>query len=251
MVSRARLLVAALAVFALVGCREDAPHRPMVFAAASLGGVLDPLGERWAKGGHPPPRFTYDSTSRLAQQIASGAPADLFVSADVAWMDELSETARILPQSRVDLLSNALVLVVARPGPACPDDLAGLTAPAYRRIGVGGEAVPVGRYARQALAGRQVLTSLDPRLISLPNARALLAAVEAGELDAALLYRTDAARARSIEVCLTVEGQGAPVIRYQAALVTGHHAGAEELLAWVQGEEAWTVYEEAGFIRPR
>src|SRR5690606_37216595 len=89
--------------------QEDGP--PLVFAAASLTDALAAVGDAWAAAGHAAPVFSFASSSLLARQIASGAPAAIFASADQAWMDELAAQELIVPESRVDLLGNALVLV--------------------------------------------------------------------------------------------------------------------------------------------
>jgi len=241
----------ALLAGALASCRAPVDRGPTVFAASSLSGVLDPAAARWSEAGHPPPRFTFDATSRLARQIEDGAPADIVVSADVAWMDVLVEHGRVDPATRRDLLSNRMVLVV----PAhqrCPAQFAGLDEPRFVRIGVGGETVPVGRYARQVLASAGKLDALSPRLVPLPSARALLTAVDSGELDAALLYQTDARRGHALTICTVFEGAEAPVILYQAAVTVDVHDRAEatSLLDHLGGNEAWVGYEGLGFVRP-
>ena len=175
----------ALPLFALAPLAAAAGEVVTIFAAASLTDALRVLGQEWAARGNPAPRFSFAASSALARQIEQGAPADLFMAADEAWMDYLQQRNLIVNASRSSPLGNALVLVVpanaARPvALARGTDLAALLGP-QGRIATGDPAhVPVGRYAQAALEWMGQWPALAPRLARAENVRAALLLVDAG-----------------------------------------------------------------------
>ena len=192
-----------------------------IYAASSLAGALEEIAADWRRAGRAPPRLVYAGSLRGAQYDPSG----LFVSADPAWMDRLG--ARIEPGSRVDLLGNALVLVVPRRAAA---QGANASAPLSRRFGgklCTGEpgVVPLGSYAREALQALGEWEAVRPRLVGVEDARAALAFVERGHCGAGIVYATDARASTRVEVLVAFAPGTHRAIVYPVALMRG--AGRE------------------------
>ena len=231
----------AIVVIVLAGCGEQ-PRVPVRFvAASSLTDVLPEVAD--ASGAEV--MFDFGSSSRLAVQIVEGAPADGFVSADTRWMDHVA--ARIDPATRVDLLGHVLVVAVpasAGAPPARPADLAALA-----RIGVAGESVPAGRYADAALAHAGVAERLAPRLVRGDDVRTVLAWIAGGEVDAGVVYRTDALAEPRVRIAFALPAASHPPIVYPAAAIrdSARHNGAAAFLRFCRGERARAIFERAGF----
>ncbi|MDZ4803626.1 MAG: molybdate ABC transporter substrate-binding protein [Candidatus Eisenbacteria bacterium] len=234
------------------GCQrpDKSPERPLlVMGAASLTEVLPKVGAAWAEQGHPLPGFTFDASSRLARQIEAGAPADLFVAADTAWMNDLARKGLVAEPTRVDLLGNRLVVVVPESSRRSITNLADIAHPAYRRLALAGEAVPAGRYARSALESAGVLNTVRDRIINGDNVRVALAWVAGGDADAAIVYATDARIEPRIRVALEIPAGLSPEIIYPAGVIARSTARkeAEDFLRFCRGNEARTLFEAAGF----
>lgn len=224
----------------------------VVLAAASLTEVLQEAGAVWAAKGHPAPAFSFDASSKLAKQIEAGAPADLYLSADQQWMDHLDGRGLLAPGTRVDLVGNTLVVVVpaaSAPGPAGPEDLA---RPSVRRLGLAGENVPAGRYGRASLRSLGLWDTLAERVVSGDNVRTVLGWVATGEVDAGLVYATDAPVEPRVRVAFRLPASSHPPIVYPAAVVKGapHPREAEAFLAFCEGSEGRTIFAAAGFPPP-
>jgi molybdate transport system substrate-binding protein len=188
----------------------------------------------------------------LARQIVEGARSDVFVSADDAQMDVVERASRVVPGSRVALLTNQLV-VVGAPGTALR--VAGardLTAPAVRRLALGNpESVPAGVYARRWLERAGVWSTVAPRVVPTLTVRAALAAVRGARADLAVVYITDTRTDPTVPVLFMVPRDEAPPISYPAALVMGRHQDqAARFLAFLQDAEAENVFRAAGFGIP-
>lgn len=226
-----------------------------IFAAASLADVLRAIAGRWSGSG-PLLRLSFAASSTLARQIEQGARADIFISADEAWMDHLARLDRIVPGSRRGLAGNRLVIV--RHGPAGPAEIqetpqavrrALLGADAAARIATGDPAhVPVGRYAQAALTQLGLWAEVAPRLVRADNVRSALAFVERGEAVAGIVYATDARiAAGSLHVAARLPLASHPPIRYPAALVQGAGPAAAGVLARLFLPQAQAALREAGF----
>lgn len=222
----------------------DPPLR--VLAAASVSEALTEAAAAFEGDTGRQVVVSLDATSRLAAQLQAGAPADVFVSADEAWMDLLSERGAVDPESRVDLLRNRLVVVVpaqsARGGELVEaDDLLGL-----ERIALAGDTVPAGRYARQALERLGVHDRIEDRIVSGDSVRSVLAWVARGEVPAGVVYATDARVEPRVRVAFTVpESSHAPIV-YPAALTRSGDPDAAAFLAFLAGEGR-ASFEAAGF----
>jgi molybdate transport system substrate-binding protein len=247
---------------ALAGCfpwhaRGQSAPSVTVFAAASLGDVLQALARRWADRA-PALRLSFAASSTLARQIEQGAPADIFISADEAWMDYLARRGRIDAASRRVLATNRLVVVRAGPPRAGepPEDVAALRGALLAgepdaRIATGDPAhVPVGLYAEAALRRLGLWSAVDPRLVRADNVRSALAFVERGEAAAGIVYATDARVARGLHIAARFPAASHAPIRYPAALVAGAAPAAREVLARLFAPEAQTALREAGFGAP-
>lgn len=195
---------------------------PLIFAAASLKPALDSIAASPAGQALGPVRLSYAASSQLARQIDHGAPADLFISADQAWMDWLQERDRLDEGSRFDLLGNALVLVA----PAGRFQAPVLLVPGVDLLALLGEdgrialaetgSVPAGRYARAALEQLGVWPALAPRVVAADNVRAALNFAVRGEVPLAIVYRSDA-RSAAVDLLATFPAHSHEPIVYPAA----------------------------------
>ena len=228
----------------------------VVFAAASLMGALDEVAHAWEAEAGGAVTISYAGTSALARQIERGAPADVFVSADEAWMDALEAEGLIEPATRRDVAANRLVLVAhgeAAPAEIGPDlDLAGMLGDDGRLAMALVDAVPAGRYGREALTSLGLWEAAAPRVAQADNARAALALVALGEAPLGVVYATDArAEPRVGVVGVFPEGSHRP-IRYPAALVAEarHPAAARAFLDHLASAGARAVLARHGFAAP-
>jgi molybdate transport system substrate-binding protein len=249
-----RLILAAPALLLARGARAGQP--PTVFAAASLADALRALAREWAGRGHPAPRLSLAASSALARQIEQGAGADLFLSADEAWMDYLAARGLIRTESRVSPIGNALVLVApataARPAVALGRETDLLALAGGGRIATGDPAhVPAGRYARAALEWMGQWQAVAPRLARADNVRSALLLVERGEAPLGIVYATDAAAAAGVAVLGRFPTGSHPPITYPFALTRQAGGEAAALHAFLAGAEAAPIWQRFGFALAR
>jgi molybdate transport system substrate-binding protein len=220
----------------------------LVFAAASLTDALKEVGKGFetASGHHV--LFAFGGSGDLARQIRAGAPADIFFSADLQRMDELEAAGLVRAQERVNVLSNALVVVVPASAPnklQGPADLLQLEHVALADP----ETVPAGLYARAYFESIGLWPALAGRVIPTLDVRAALAAVESGHAPAAVVYRTDATTARGVRVALEVPREQGPAIVYPLApLASSPKSATRDLVRYLLSPAARTVYERLGFV---
>ena len=240
-----------------VGVSARASEPVIVFAAASLTEVLQTLAANLTTAA--PIRFSFAASSTLARQIEQGAPAQLFISADDAWMDYLVERRHVDAASRRVLAGNRLVVV--RHASAAPPQGVLETVPALRnalapatgsnapdRVATGDPAhVPAGRYAQAALTRLGLWDDVSRRLVRADNVRSALLFVERGEAAAGIVYATDAPTARGVQVMARFPRASHPPIRYPAALVNGASAAAHEFLLALSSPAAQALWRAAGF----
>jgi molybdate transport system substrate-binding protein len=246
----ASLIAMALAIGA--PARQHVPERPAitVSAAVSLTDSLTAAAEEYARGGGGTIRFNFGASNVLARQIVNGAPVDLFISADAAQMDVVARAGLLADQSRVDLLTNQLAVVVPNDRRRTFASIRDLAGPAYRRIAIGDpEAVPAGVYAKQYLVHEGLWTSIEPRVVPSASVRAALVAVESGAVDAAIVYRTDARIATRASVTWVVPADRGPRIVYPAAIVRTSTEPAESrrFIDFLRSAAAARVFERFGF----
>lgn len=220
-----------------------------VFAAASLSDALREIASRYEQRSGDRIVFNFAGSSLLARQIEQGAPADLFLSADDAKMDQLAKRNRIDPATRIAPLSNELVVVVANDATRAIRSASQLAAVDSIAIGEP-SSVPAGIYARQWLEREGIWAQLAPKVVPTANVRGALAAVESGNVDAAIVYRTDARAARRSQIAMRAAGERAPRIVYPFALVSGsgNRSAAIALLRFLNSKPALDIFRKHGFI---
>lgn len=245
------------------GCsREDAPSLT-VFAAASTTDVITQAAAAFEAKRNVHVVASFASSSDLARQIQGGAPADVFLSADEKWMDELEKGGAMAQGSRRDLLGNELVLIapVAAPFEARAQrgfDLAGaIAARAGARPGDRGRLaladpshVPAGRYAKQALdhlGWWGGVGGVEAMVIPAADVRAALRLVEMGEAAAGIVYATDARASAKVVVVLTFPEDAHDPIRYPIALTARARPEAREFLEYLGSPEGGVIFQRAGF----
>jgi molybdate transport system substrate-binding protein len=224
-----------------------------VFAAASTTDAVQAVLTAF-RTAHPKTevRASFAASSTLAKQIARGAPADLYISANVAWMDYLAERGAIDPASRVDLLGNRLVLVASPMSPVS-GDLAKLPeALGERRLAIGDPAhVPAGIYAKQSLQALGLWAKVADRAAFAADVRAALALVGRGEAAAGIVYATDARISDQVNRVAALPADSHPPIRYPLARVDGA-AGPEvrRLYDFFRSNKAQAIFRDHGFTVP-
>ena len=229
--------------------RRDRPL--LVSAAVSLTGVLETLTAAFERDTGTRVELNLSASTVLAAQIIAGAPVDLLISADLFQMDRVADEGLIRTQTRVDLLSNQLVIVVPVDVTASLTSPAALLEPMFGRIAIGDpDGVPVGVYAHAYLESAGLWDALRARIVPVRSARAALATVETGAVDAGIVYHTDAMSSAGVRVVFEVPAAEGPAIAYPAAVTTQarNPEAAERLLAYLQGPAARIVFEQAGFI---
>ena len=223
----------------------------MVFAASSLTDALKEIGARYEQTSRDHVTFNFESSSTLARQIAAGAPADVFFSADEAKMDQVQEKGFIVGATRKSILSNTLVIVAEKNSPlniTSPDQLAEKS---VGRIALADpKAVPAGIYAKSYLEKLGLWDRVEQKIVPTENVRAALAAVETGNVDAGFVYKTDAAISKKVRVLYTVAADRCPSITYPAAVVKGtrNEKGALDFLKYLESRDAAAIFEKYGFV---
>lgn len=247
------LVLAVQMLSALPAGAAGATGRVTLFAAASTTNAVDALAAALA-GAAPPVLLTpvFAASSTLARQIEQGAPADLYLSADPAWMRYLAERGMVDPDRRVDLLGNRLVMIA--PTGAAPVGLADVAA-LRARIGAGRLAmgdpdhVPAGRYGRAALRALGLWDGLRGLLAPAADVRVALALVGRGEAPLGIVYATDAAISDRVAVVAALPADSHSAVRYPLAAVAGRDRPAVAA-AWraLTGPAARDHFAGFGFI---
>jgi molybdate transport system substrate-binding protein len=222
-----------------------------VAAAASLADVLKEIAAPYERHSGDHVVLIFGGSNTLARQIREGAPIDLFISADNARMDELERKQLILPESRQALLSNTLAVVIAVDRELVVKGPESLLDGGVKRIALGDpNAVPAGIYAREYLESTGLWKSLQRKIVSAENVRGALAAVESGNADAAIVYRTDAAVSKKVRVAFEVPVQAGPRILYPVALLRESRQpdAARKFLEHLLGQKSRRIFEKFGFV---
>jgi molybdate transport system substrate-binding protein len=228
----------------LVSCSAGAQQRLLVFAAASLKNALDEVN-----GAYGGVVASYAASSALARQIERGAPAQVFISADVEWMDHLDKQRLLAAGSRRNLLGNRLVWVVPASTAVVQDPLS--------LLGVGGrlaladpQHVPAGKYAKAALEKSRKWQALAGRIAAAENVRAALALVARAEAPLGIVYETDAKAEPRVKVAGRIDPALHPPIVYPAAALRGASPEALKYLEHLSSDKARAVFEKHGFSSP-
>jgi molybdate transport system substrate-binding protein len=228
-----------------------------VFAASSLTSAVSEISQRYTKASGERVRLSFASSSALARQIAAGAPADIYLSANQDWMDYLAKRGLIDSDSRAARIGNRLVLVVPANSPlqrmpiTRTLDLPKLLAP-DGRIAVGDPAhVPAGAYAKHALIKLELWTDAAPRLARLDNVRHALALVERGETPLGIVYATDAKITDKVRIVGEFPTDSHPAITYPFVILKGRrNESVAAFYAYLTGKTGLTVFRDFGFMTP-
>ena len=250
-----RLLIAAVTSAALLigGALPVLAADPVVFAAASLKNALDDVAAAYTEKTGKTVTISYAGTSTLVRQIEQGAPADIFFSADMAWMDYAAQHHLIRPETRRTLLGNEIVLVV--PGDSTATiavganmDLAGLLGPKGHLAMANVDSVPAGRYGKAALQSLGVWDSIASKVVQSENVRLALAFVARGEAPAGIVYATDAAAEPAVKVIATFPADSHKPILYPVAMTAGAtNPDAKAFFDFLQSDAAFPAYRKQGF----
>lgn len=222
----------------------------LVAAAASLGVIAPELTHAFHEASGVDLRFNFGGSNTLARQIVEGARVDAFLSADATQMDVVERAGRVVAGTRIDFVSNHLVVVASRPPNAPsirPDDLAG---PTVRRVAMGDpQGVPAGVYGRQWLEHVRLWGGVQAKVVPLPSSPAVLAAVREGRADVGIVYLSDVTnRHGDVRVMHHVATADAPPIMYPAAVITGGRIPlAREFVTFLRSPRAQEIFAAAGF----
>jgi molybdate transport system substrate-binding protein len=249
-------LFAILGLFAALAAAPQqaaAQETITVFAAASLRNALNDVDAAFAKATGVKVTASYAASSALAKQIAQGAPADVYVSANIKWMDFLDQKKLLVPGTRVDLLGNRLVLIAPRESKldhveiTRGFDIARLAGKG--RIAVADtKAVPAGLYAKAALTSLGAWKAAEPKLAQAENVRATLAYVARGETPLGIVYATDAKIEPKVKIVGTFPAGSHPAITYPVAgLATSKNGHVTRYLNFLQTLAAKAIFEKYGF----
>ncbi|SDD64868.1 molybdate transport system substrate-binding protein [Paracoccus isoporae] len=244
-------MLAALGVVSLAGGAAGA-EEITVFAAASLANAMTEIEAGFeAETGHDL-TVSLAGSSALARQIQQGAPADIFISANPGWMDALQAEGLIEPGSRLDLLSNRLVLIAHGPDAARMES--GADADLAARIGSQRlsmalvDAVPAGIYGKAALETLGLWDAVSGQVVQTDNVRAALALVASGEAGFGITYATDAVAEGKVSVIWQFPEDSHPPIVYPVADLAGRDLPAEtDFMAYLRGQQARAAFEAQGF----
>jgi molybdate transport system substrate-binding protein len=223
-----------------------------VFAAASMKNALDDFNASFTKATGIKVSTSYAATSALAKQLEAGAPADIFISADLQWMEYAITHKLVDPASRVNLLGNQLVLIAPKDSKlanvqiAKGFDIAKLAGDA--RIAVADvNSVPAGKYAKTALTNLGAWDKAEPKLAQAENVRAALAYVSRGETAVGIVYGTDAGADPGVKVVGVFPEDSHPPVTYPVAATATAKPDGAHYLQMMKTPEAKTIFEKYGF----
>ncbi len=225
----------------------------IVFAAASLKNALDDINAAWKADSGKEATISYAASSALAKQIESAAPADVFISADLQWMNYLAEKNLIKPDSEVKLLGNRIVLIAPKDSRAEAvtiepnfglSELVGDGKLAMADV----KAVPAGRYGKAALDTLGVWPAVEGKVAQSENVRAALKLVATGEASLGIVYQTDANAEPGVKVLGTFpENTHEPIVYPAALTASSTNPAAAEFMTYLQSAKARTLFEKQGF----
>lgn len=244
-------LACLLAVTAAAFARAE-PGEPLVFAAASLKTALDDINAQWQKDSGQRASVSYAASSALAKQIEAGAPADLFISADLDWMDYLEKRGLLKAGTRSNLLGNQLVLIA--PGASTVSATIAPGFPLASLLGDGRlaiaspDSVPAGKYGKASLQALGVWAAVEDRLAPADSVRSALALVSRGETPLGIVYTTDARADPAVRIVDAFPADTHPPIIYPVAIVAASsNPQAPALLAYLRSPQAEAIFLQQGF----
>ena len=247
-------LLVTLLFLVLGGCSTQRDEQGVVvLAASSLQEAMQAAADAWSAQGHPKPVLSFAASSSLARQVEAGASGDLFISADEDWMDEVAKGGAIRPESRTDFLANGLVLIA----PAASDraiaiepDFALRAALAGGRLAMADpDAVPAGRYGKQALVSLGVWDTVSDRIASAENVRVALALVSREEAPLGIVYATDARAEPGVRIVGEFPERSHAPIRYPLARLTAStNSEAEAFRQFLLSPACKRLFRDLGFV---
>lgn len=224
-----------------------------VLAAASLKDALDQIATQYQQRGGDKPAISYAASSALARQIENGAPADIFISADLDWMVYVEKRNLLKAGTKTSLLRNEIVLVAPASSKANIEIKPGF--PLAQALGndrlamADPDFVPAGKYGKASLEALGVWTSVAGRLIRAENVRDALRFVSRGEAPLGIVYRTDAAADKNVRIVAAFPGNTHPPIIYPAALLNaGKSADAAKFFDFIKSSAALDIFRKHGFV---
>jgi molybdate transport system substrate-binding protein len=222
-----------------------------VFAASSLRDVMDAQAAAFTRAGGPPVRFSYAASSAIARQIESGAPADLFISADSDWMDYVARRGLIDARSRRNLVTNRLALIAPADSKSqitVRKNMDLMSALKGGRLAMAGPDVPAGRYGRAALNNLGVWSSVEGRVVQADNVRNAMVFVSRGEAPLGVVYDTDAKVDPKVRIVgLFPDGSHPRIIYPGAVLKTSSHPAAGRFLTYLKSRAGQATFRRYGF----
>lgn len=249
------LIIPICALLSACSAAPDAQDNgPVILAPISLQEALQAVAAAWEKDGHPAPVLSFGGTPALARQIENGAPADIFISADEAWMDHVEQQKLIRPDTRQAMIGNQIVLIA----PVQSDVTIDLSdkgvlgrALASERLAIASpETVPAGRYAKAALTGTGQWAGVADKLASTDNVRSALRLVERREVPFGVVYTTDAQASDAVRIIATFPAESYPAIQYPVALLRqSAHRDTADFLRFLLSDEALAIFEDHGFSK--
>ncbi len=252
------LLTGGLLVLALLtGCgansqsgNQPQPKEIYISAAASLKSALTQLANTYEQQHKDVKlRFNYGASGDLAQQIQQGAPVDLFISAGKAEMDRLEQKNLLQTGTRLDLLSNELVLIVGKDNNSV-SSVQDLTKAGIIKVAIGSpQSVPAGKYAQESLTSLNLWNPLQSKLVYGKDVTQVLTYVETGNADAGLVYGSDAKLSKQVKVAYSIPDSAHKPIVYPAAVIAASQqkSAAGDFLKYLQSSEAQAVFTGYGF----
>ena len=228
------------------------PKPPLTLAAASMQESLTAAADFWEKAGHPRPVLSFAASSALARQVVAGGPADLFISADEEWMDDVQRRGLLAQRSRANLVANTLVLIAPKERPVRLRMARGMplaSALGSSRLAMADpDSVPAGKYGKTALTTLGVWPSVANKIARAENVRAALALVERGEAPLGIVYATDARASSKVMVVGTFPAASHPPIRYPIArLARSTNPEAEGFRRFLLSPKGKAIFTRFGF----
>ncbi|MHA3769962.1 molybdate ABC transporter substrate-binding protein [Verrucomicrobiota bacterium sgz303538] len=243
-----RCLASILFLLALTTVTRAEPL--LVSAAASLTDALRETAAAYQREAHGAEiTYNFSGSGTLQKQIENGAPVDVFISAAAAQMDALEKQELLLPQTRANLLTNALVLVTLKERKDL-NSFADLTAAQVKHIAIGDpRTVPAGQYSVETLEAQKLLPLVESKLVRLLSVRQVLSTVETGNADAGLVYQTDAAISPQVRIVATAPEKTHEPIVYPVAIIrrSKQQEEARKYVAFLQSETARAIFRKYGF----
>jgi len=246
MKSAFNLILCGLCFAASTACAEIT-----VGAAISMGDAIEEISAAYTDKTGKKIRHTFAGTNVISRQIEAGAPIDVFISADSATMDGLRERKLVVDSTVVTVASNRLVVVVPADSKRVVKNASDLEG--FAKIAIADpQSVPAGIYAKKWLTGENLWALVSPKTIALQNVRAALLAVETGNADAGIVYRTDALSSRKVRVVFSPPLEKTGAIEYPAAVVaeSPQQEEAKRFIEFLAGEAAGAVFVRHGFGKP-